>query len=326
MAEVAAARESGPEISVVIASLNSAATLLETLEGLGAQRWDRPWEIVLVDNGSTDGSPEIFDAFARRRPDLAVRRIAARPRGKPHALNAGIAAARGGAILICDADDVPGAGWLAAMAAALERHAVVAARMDFDRLNRGWVRAYRGNPQADRLEPLAFLPALLHAGGGTTGFRREVVERIGGFDPGLPCLEDTDFSIRAQLAGFPIAFVPDAVIHVRSRDDLPRIFAQSFRWGRYEMKLVARYRHEGVPRRGGWRRHFAAWRRLLSNNLRRGWRARPEAMVPAAWLRAGLGRLGGNLAGMALYRTGPYGPPASPEPACPKPLPSRAGS
>ena len=42
-----------------------------------------------------------------------------------------------------------------------------------------------------------------------------LVEEIGGFDPAFAYLEDTEFSLRAQFAGHAIAFVPDAVMHVR---------------------------------------------------------------------------------------------------------------
>ena len=109
-----------PALSVIIACRNGAATLGETLEGLVAQRWDRPWEIVLADNGSTDGSAALFRAVAAAHPECRMRVVDASGRpGKPFALNTGIAAARAPALAFCDADDVPGEGWLAAMGKAL---------------------------------------------------------------------------------------------------------------------------------------------------------------------------------------------------------------
>jgi cellulose synthase/poly-beta-1,6-N-acetylglucosamine synthase-like glycosyltransferase len=300
-----------PELSVVIACLNGAATLPETLEGLAAQRWDRPWEIILADNGSTDGSVALCEAFARAHPELAMRVVdAAATRGKPFALNTAIAAARAPAVAFCDADDVPGEGWLAAMGAALARHPIVACRIDFDRLNTGWIRRSRGELQHAALERLAFLPALVHAGGGTMGLQRRLVEEIGGFDPGFAYLEDTEFSLRAQLAGHRIAFVPEAVMHVRARADLSPIFRQSYNWGRYEMKLVSRYRDCGVAFAGGWRHYLRTWWKVLRNHLRKGLRPRPDTMLNAVWLRSGTGRLSGQLAGMLRYRVPPYRPPA----------------
>ena len=296
-----------PALSVIIACLNGAATLPETLEGLAAQRWDRPWEVILADNGSTDGSAALYAAFARAHPELAMRVVdAAATRGKPFALNTAIAAARAPAVAFCDADDVPGEGWLAAMGAALADHAIVACRIDFDRLNSGWIRSSRGAMQEAALEPLAFLPDRVHAGGGTLGVQRRLVEEIGGFDPEFAYLEDTEFSLRAQFAGHRIAFVPEAVMHVRARAELEPIFRQSYNWGRYEMKLVSRYRDRGVAFAGGWRHYLRTWRRVLRHHLRKGLRPAPETMLNAAWLRAGAGRLSGQLAGMLRYCVRPY--------------------
>jgi cellulose synthase/poly-beta-1,6-N-acetylglucosamine synthase-like glycosyltransferase len=296
-----------PALSVIIACRNGAATLPETLRGLAAQAWDRPWEIVLADNGSTDGSVACFEDFGRAHARLATRVVdASARRGKPFALNVAIAAARAPAVAFCDADDVPAPGWLAAMGRALERHPIVACRIDFERLNPGWIGRSRGTLQQAGLEPLAFLPERVHAGGGTMGLQRRLVAEIGGFDEGFAYLEDTELSLRAQLAGYPIAFVPEAVMQVRARDDLGPLFRQCYNWGRYEMKLVGRYRDRGVDFAGGWRHYLGTWRRLLRRHLLKGLRPGPETMLNAAWLRAGAGRLSGQLAGMLRYRVPPY--------------------
>ncbi len=295
-----------PVVSVIIACRNGAETLPETLAGLASQVWDRPWEIILVDNGSTDASAAVFADFATAHPALTCRIVdASDRRGKSYALNIGIAAAHAPAVVFCDADDVPGEGWLAAMGKALATEILVASRVDFNRLNTGWVRESRSDHQARTLEPLPFLPSLVHAGGGTMGIQRRLVEEIGGFDPEFVYSEDTEFSLRAQLAGHRIAFVPEAVMHVRARQDLSRLFLQSFNWARYEMKLVSRCR-DRIDFAGGWREYLRSWRRLLRYNLRTGLRPQPETMLNAAWLRLGLGRLAGQFTGMLRYRLPPF--------------------
>lgn len=291
------------QLSVIIACLDGEATLSETLDGLSAQRWDRSWEIILADNGSTDGSVELFQAHARAHPELAMRVLdASAVRGKSHALNAAIAAAQGRAIAICDADDVPGTGWLAAMGQALARHPFVAARMDYDRLNHGWVRRYRGHAQERGLEPLPFLPGFVHTGGGLMGFRKSLFEKIGPFDPAFPCCEDTDFCIRAQLAGYRIRFVPQAVMHIRSRDVIAHIYRQNFNWAKYTVKLAKRYRARGVATDGSWRRFWRQGKSFLRQRLHSPKRDMKERAV----LSAGLGDLTGKLAGSIVYRTTPH--------------------
>lgn len=294
-------------LSVLIACRNGATTLEETLQALVSQRWDRPWEIVLADNGSTDGSVALFEAVTAANPAITMRMVnASAEQGKPFALNTGIAAARGVALAVCDADDVPGTGWVAAMGEALVQHPIVACRFDYDRLNSGWVRSYRGSFQEHGLEPLPFLPHFVHAGGGSMGFQRAVIDRVGLFDPEFRFLEDTEFCVRAQLAGFSIHFLPEAVMHVRSRADLNSIFRQSYEWGHYEMKLVARYRNHGVPFAGGISSFLHQWWRVLRSNLRRGLRPTHATMVDAARLRNRTGRLTGNLMSMLQHRVWPY--------------------
>ena len=120
-----------PELSVIIACFNGAETLEETLASLVVQEWDRPWEILFADNGSTDASAALFAAGARAHPGVRMRAVdAGAEKGKSYALNLGIRMAAGRALLFCDADDTVAPGWLAAMGAALDRHPFVAARID----------------------------------------------------------------------------------------------------------------------------------------------------------------------------------------------------
>ncbi len=309
-----------PALSVIIACRNGATTLGETLEGLAAQVWDRPWEVILADNGSSDGSVALFEGFAAEhpRPDLAWRVIdASAEAGKPFALNLAIAVAAAPAVAFCDADDVVGDGWLAAMGRALDSHPIVASRIDFDRLNPGWIGRSRGALQQEGLEAIGFLPDRVHAGGGTLGLQKRVVEAIGGFDRAFAYLEDTEFTLRAQDAGFAIAFVPEAVMHVRARDALQPIFRQSYNWGKSEMQLVARYR-DRAPFEGGWGHYLGRWREVLRHHLRKGLRPPADTDAPdfmsAVWLRSGAGRLTGQFVGMLRSGVPPYRPLGGPPP------------
>ena len=190
-----------PAISVIIACRNGAATLGETLEGLAAQAWDRPWEVVLADNGSTDGTRALFEGFARRSPGWPMRarrclrrarqaiRSQHRDRGGPRA---------GGRRLRCRRRAWRG----------LARGDGRGARKPGDgrvphRLRPAEPRAgsadSRGTRQHERLEELTFLPATCPrrrrhhgvpapAGPGDRRLRRAPSH----------CCEDTEFSLRAQ--------------------------------------------------------------------------------------------------------------------------------
>ena len=107
------------EISVVIPVLNGADTLSEQLDAVLAQEGVESFEIVVVDNGSTDGTPELAAAYADR--DRRVRLVdgSRAPKGGAAAKNLGVEAAKAELIAFCDADDVVRPGWLGAIRNAL---------------------------------------------------------------------------------------------------------------------------------------------------------------------------------------------------------------
>lgn len=102
------------KLSVIIPCLNAERTIGEQLAALAAQRWSERWEVIVADNGSTDGTLEVVRRFAGRLPELRVVDASQR-RGSGYARNRGAAVARGEWLAFCDADDVVAPGWVAAM-------------------------------------------------------------------------------------------------------------------------------------------------------------------------------------------------------------------
>lgn len=97
-----------PELSVVIPAYNEAAGIGQALEEARAELHGlgKRWEIVVVDNASTDGTPELVAAIAARDPRIELLRNE-RNRGKGHSMRRGVLEARGTLVLHCDADCVP---------------------------------------------------------------------------------------------------------------------------------------------------------------------------------------------------------------------------
>jgi GT2 family glycosyltransferase len=238
-----------PSVSVVIPCFDAAATLGDQLAALALQDYGGEWEVIVADNGSTDGSRAVAESFRGRLPALHWIDASAR-RSPAHARNAGAAAARGELLLFCDADDVVAPGWVAAMAAALARYGLVASRYDAARLNPPAVRDLHATPQTEELPRYDYPPFLPHAGGGGLGVRRELHERVGGFDESMPALEDTDYCWRLQLAGVEMGFARDALVHVRYRPTLAGNFRQAFSYGEHNVRIYRRYRGRGMPRLG----------------------------------------------------------------------------
>jgi poly-beta-1,6-N-acetyl-D-glucosamine synthase len=109
-------------VSLIICARNAAMDLQENLPFVLAQRSPAPWELLLVDDASTDETPQVLQGFQEKYPHLRVIRIAEKTQaGKKHALATGIRAARFPLLLLTDADCKPASSqWLQVMVAPLQ--------------------------------------------------------------------------------------------------------------------------------------------------------------------------------------------------------------
>jgi glycosyltransferase involved in cell wall biosynthesis len=281
-------------VSVVIPVRNSAETLGQQLDALMLQDWNGPLEVVVADNGSSDGTRELARSYSDR---LTLRVVdASEKKGAAHARNVGVAESLGDTILFLDGDDVAAPGYVSAMVAALEGCPVVAARLDIRRLNDA--RRVQGDgPQNEGINPgmMAWLP---FAFGGSLGVRRSVFDTVGLFDNTIPRNEDVDFSYRLQIRGISIGFAPDAVVHVRLRPSVRSTFKQSRESGRGIACLYSIYRSAGMPRRG-----TKAVARFWMGGIRQCLRARTrdDLQSGAGLIGLRLGLLEGSIRYRVLY-------------------------
>lgn len=242
-----------PELTVVVPARDAAATIDGQLEALLAEEWDRPWEIVVVDNGSRDATKAIVDRYAARDP--RVRRVDASDRpGVSHTRNVGLAAARADSVAMCDADDVIASGWVRAMGSALDDHEFVTGPLDVDRLNPAWVAESRG--RAIEAGPGDFHGVFFFAHSCNLGVRKAIVTRCGGFDERLSTGEDIELSFRLWRAGVSLTYVPGAVVHYRYRTTMGELWNQSRAHARVSPWLEQEVRDAGValPADREWRR------------------------------------------------------------------------
>jgi hypothetical protein len=131
-----------PRATVVICTRNRAATLARVLEGFCAQSVpdDTSWELLVVDNGSTDRTRDVTDAFASRLP---IRVVDEPEPGLSAARNRAVLAARGEYLLWIDDDAMPSPGWIASYLAAFSEWPAAAVfggpiGLEFDAPLPGW--------------------------------------------------------------------------------------------------------------------------------------------------------------------------------------------
>jgi len=255
-------------VSVIIPARNAAATLGDTLQALYAQQGIGPFEIVVADNGSWDETATVALRWAAHAPAHGGRlRLAdaSDRRGANAARNQGVALATGRLLLFCDADDIPAPGYVAAMAAALESADGAAGRLEFTRLNPGW----SGSAQASglALEGPDHAPIPI---GACSGWRRELFERLGGFDERFASgCDELEFGLRACREGARVVEAPEALLHKRERSDPGALFQQYCRYGAARPLLCKRF-PDLAQRRSAWAaaREWAwATRRLARHGL-----------------------------------------------------------
>jgi glycosyltransferase involved in cell wall biosynthesis len=284
-----------PILSVIVSCRNSASTLAETLESIVTQEYHGWWELVVVDNGSTDNTAAVAQRFAERVDNFRLL-VVPDPGYQARGLNYGIEHSVGDLLVFLDSDDVAAPGYLEHLVKAMEDAPFVGGAMDVERLNAPWLLGRRRRLQEDRIDVFCgYLPAVV---GASMAARREAVEAVGRFDERLPTQHDLDISWRLHLAGFPATFVPAAQLHYRYRERLGAVFQQERGYGEGEVVLYRKFRDRGLRRRGTVR-VVVDYARTLS--ALRGIRSREGRGRFATQLGANLGRLEGSLRHRTRY-------------------------
>jgi len=178
-----------PKISVVLPSYNQAQYLPLALDAIASQTC-RDFELIVVDDGSTDDTPRILDGYGKRMP---FDRITQENRGLPEALNAGFARATGGYLTWTSSDNVALPRWLERLAAELDRSPdvgmVYSDWQDIDEKG-----ALRREVRTLNYDPLVLLRHnYIRA---SFMYRRECRDEIGGYDPRIRYQEDHDYWLR----------------------------------------------------------------------------------------------------------------------------------
>jgi GT2 family glycosyltransferase len=213
-------RSGQPLVSVVVVNFNGAAVLDRCLRQLVSQ--DHPnYEIVLVDDASTDSSVEIGSRYLSSGKLSIVSNLA--NEGCAGARNVGLRHAQGNIVAFVDADGFAEPHWLRCAAGALERDPSVGAvaSLVFFARNRlvlngaggtlNW-SGYGGDVCFQEPYEFARLPQeILYPMGCGMVVRRAVLDRIGAFDPSfVNYYDDVDLGIRVWRAGYRVVLAPDA--------------------------------------------------------------------------------------------------------------------
>lgn len=283
-----------PVASVIIPNWNGRHHLATCLDSLRAQTF-QDFEVIVADNGSTDGSQDFMREYY---PEFRLLELGTN-RGFTGACNAGYGVAEGELIVLLNNDTEADPGWLAAIVAAFNEHpgvGIVASKLlmfddrqrfhaagDYYRTdgvpgNRGVWQEDVG--QYDRIEPV------FSACGAAAAYRRIMLEQIGFLDDAFyfSC-EDVDLAWRAHLAGWQVLYVPQAVVYHKLKASGGSGATSSYFDGRNFLYLI-------------WKNYPTALLKQHWPDIARAqWRISREAL--GAWRgEAARARLRGQLAGI----------------------------
>jgi len=219
-------------ISIVVPTYNAEDTigpLLDSLLGL-----DYPeYEVIIVNDGSKDHTKEIVERYP-------VRLINQTNRGASAARDAGLRAASGEIVAYVDSDVAVTPDWLKRLVRPFAEATIGATtgRTVFLRNEKcaSWMRSMdieRRNAHRKEYTRLA--------NGPNAAFRREILLKVGGFDPQWYHAEDTEVSYRIWQLGYRIQYVPDAVVHHIPEEDWRTYLRKRYRDAKAFTRMLGRY-------------------------------------------------------------------------------------
>lgn len=213
-------------ISTIICTYNREKYIGRVLQALADQEFD-DYEIVVVDNNSTDATAQIAAGFKKMHPDLKITLCNESRQGLSHARNCGIQQAKGDFLVFLDDDAIPCRDYLARLGEGLKTHpgyAGFGGRIEpvfEDGIRPKWLCRWTLSWASGLdmgTEPKAFRKGRFPIGA-NMGFKRETVDKVGGFDTGLGRSgknlmggEEKDFFLRVQKAGYKIIYLPQVTV------------------------------------------------------------------------------------------------------------------
>jgi GT2 family glycosyltransferase len=229
-------RSPRPKISVVICSYNGARTIRRALESV--RKLDYPdYEVIVVDDGSTDATAEIVAEYGVRQIQLG------RNRGLANARNVGMEAADGEIVAYLDDDAYPDTQWLSFLADgfAAAPHAAMGGPNVPPR-DAGFVADCISSAPGGPAHVLLSDDRAEHLPGCNLAIRKDALQAIGGFDPRFRAAgDDVDVCWRLQEAGWTLGFRPAAMVWHERRGSIAAYWRQQCGYGQAEALLERKW-------------------------------------------------------------------------------------
>ncbi|WP_328540913.1 glycosyltransferase [Streptomyces sp. NBC_00344] len=233
-------------VSVLVPAYNERECIANTVRSL--RESDHPVEVIVIDDGSSDGTADIVDAM--RLPNVHV--VRQRNSGKPAALNNGIAHARHDLVVMMDGDTVfepstvrelvqpfgdPRVGAVAGNAKVGNKDSLIGAWQHIE-----YVMGF--NLDRRMYDVLGCMPTIPGAVG---AFRRTALDRVGGMSEDT-LAEDTDITMALLRDGWRVVYAENARAWTEAPESVQQLWSQRYRWSYGTMQAIWKHRRAVVER------------------------------------------------------------------------------
>ena len=244
-----------PMISLVVPAFNEGLVIQAAIRSLLLLDYPN-FEILVIDDGSTDDTYEKAIAVAREQNDIPVRVMTKRNGGKAEALNTGMTAARGEFILNMDGDSKLSSNTLRVCIRHFENPRIGAVAGNVKVINREniWTKIQaleyvEGLAMARKAQ--SFMRVVNIIPGPLGMFRKSVLQQVGGYDHDT-FAEDCDLTLKLLMRGWHIAYEPAAIAWVETPSRLLDLLKQRYRWTRGILQATNKHSHAlWQPRKAG---------------------------------------------------------------------------
>lgn len=221
-------------ISVVVPAHNAAKTIEACLHVLHHQSIAEAYEIIVVDDGSTDDTFRL----AQKAGAIVLQQSQA---GAAAARNTGIRAATGDIICFTDADCTPTLDWLAQLTAVFANTAVSGGKGIYRTHQREWVARFVQQEYEDKYDLLRTQETIDFIDTYSAAYRRQVLVEAGGFNEQVFYVEDQELSFRLAAQGHKMVFQPAAIVYHLHSHTLWRYFRKKVYIAYWKAQIVRKY-------------------------------------------------------------------------------------
>jgi len=228
--------------SIIIPVRNGSATIADCLRALLRQDFDARYEIIVVDDGSTDDTAEIVKRFK------GVKLIKQPPSGPAIARNTGAKNAKHEIVVFTDADCIPKKDWLKEMLKPFANSKVAAVQGAYKTRQRSLIARFVQTEIEYRYNKMLRSRTIDWIGSYSAAYRRRIFLREQGFNEKFPKAsgEDPELSYRLQKKGYKLVFNPKAIVYHRHPESLLHYLRKKFQHAYWRTLLYRMHKEKAV--------------------------------------------------------------------------------